>query len=122
MSVILADGKDASRPLGTISAPGGFPECTPFNSPNREYPGGAWVFWMRGRDLNPRPSGYEPDEWASWGVDEYRSAIVNIRTTRNRCQRMSAGVSLRWAVCHQFVIRDEPRNTKKFCLGDDMHE
>ena len=29
----------------------------------REYPiMSSLEFWWRGRDLNPRPSGYEPDE------------------------------------------------------------
>jgi hypothetical protein len=68
--------------------------------------------WLRGRDLNPRPSGYEPDELPGCSTPHFDTNfdidVVQIEKAVVRPQRGEiAGSYLRSPPCVTSLIRDQ---------------
>jgi hypothetical protein len=65
------------------------------------------IFWLRGRDLNPRPSGYEPDELPGCSTphfdDNFDIDVVQIEKAFVRRQRGELAILFAFAAVCDFV-------------------
>jgi hypothetical protein len=50
------------------------------------------LIWLRGRDLNPRPSGYEPDELPGCSTPRLRVRIIAILNTKSNCKSVQVPI------------------------------
>ena len=68
---------------------------------------------MRGRDLNPRPPGYEPDELPNCSTPRYRLKLDYYTTAPYPCQaRNSDFTEKRFRISHSFGFHGK---TRGFC-------
>ena len=69
----------ASPGVGKLIGLVSFPDCPRFVP-------GNWKFWLRGRDLNPRPLGYEPNELPDCSTPRQQEGYLTIRLVLDQRQ------------------------------------